>query len=255
MYNYLFRVIDPFPVEEIENELIKKGLKDIYIIQNDGDGQIFIGGRSPKKIRPKNALLVEENSAVNWEDQWALFSEDFKEGKAHINLSPFGVENTLLLTPGAGFGDLSHPTTYLMLEIMKGRVDGKKIVDIGTGSGILTLAAVMLGADFGIGIDIDKEAIAHAKKNAKLNHLESQTKFSKNLPKKLSPYNIFLMNMILPEQRIFDPSRFNAYAKTWIVSGILAEQKNEYLRQASEWGWNLVLERSKSEWIGFLFSN
>ena len=111
MNNYLFEIIEPFTIEDIEAELQKKGLKDIYIIEEGGEGKVWIGGHSRKKIETDKALLIEEKSTVNWEDQWALFAEDFKEGKAHINLSPFGVEKTLLLTPGAGFGDLSHPTT------------------------------------------------------------------------------------------------------------------------------------------------
>lgn len=254
MYNYLFQILSPFSIEEVEIELIKKGLKDTYVIEEDGEGQIFVGGRSRKKIRTEKALLIDEKNEVDWQDQWAHFAEDFKEGKAHINLSPFGVEKTLFLTPGAGFGDLSHPTTYLMLEMMKGRVERQTVVDIGAGSGILTLAAVMMGADFGIGIDIDPKAVAHAKENAKLNHLESHTKFSKNLPKKLASENLFLMNMILPEQMAFDPSRYNGFAKNWIVSGILAEQKKEYFKQTSKWGWHLIQEHSRSEWIGAVFS-
>lgn len=254
MKNYLFQMIDGYDLEDVENELQKKGLQDTYIIQDDATGETFIGGRSRKKIASDKTLLIEEKASVNWEDQWALFAEDFKNGKSHINLSSFGVEKTLYLLPGAGFGDLSHPTTYLMLEMMKGKVEDQTIVDIGTGSGILTLAGVLLGARYGMGIDIDNEAIKHAKKNAKLNSLTTQTKFSKTLPKKLPKSSIFLMNMIFPEQRQFDPSRLNKAASTWIVSGILMEQKHEYLKQAKTWGWRLIKEYNRSEWLGFVFS-
>lgn len=251
MFNYLFQILSD--VGKIKSELHKKGLKDIYIIEEDATGTILIGGRSRKKIHTEKALLIEEKSSVNWEDQWSLFAQDFKDGKAHINLSPFGVEKTLLLLPGAGFGDLSHPTTNLMLEMMKRRVADQTIVDIGTGSGILTLAAVLLGARLGIGIDIDPKAIAHAKKNAELNNLKTVTKFSKKLPKKVAK-SVFLMNMILPEQRELDPSRFNAHASTWIVSGILKDQKKEYLKQAKSWGWSPIEEFSRDEWMGWVFS-
>jgi ribosomal protein L11 methyltransferase len=255
MKNYLFQMIDGYALEEIEKELQKKGLQDTYIIQDDATGETFVGGRSRKKIRSSKTLLIEEKASVNWEDQWALFAEDFKEGKAHINLSPFGVEKTLLLLPGAGFGDLSHPTTHLMLEMMTGRVEGQTIVDIGTGSGILTLAGVLLGANYGVGIDIDNEAIKHAKENAKLNSLTMLTKFSKKLPQKTLPTkSVFLMNMILPEQREFNPPFLNKYASTWIVSGILTGQKNEYLKLAKTWGWRLINEYSRLEWIGLVFS-
>jgi len=186
--------------------------------------------------------------------QWALFAEGFKEGKAHIDLSRFGVNTTLLLNPGPGFGDLSHPTTQLMLKMMQDRVANKTIIDIGTGSGILTLAALMLGANTGLGIDIDLNAIIHAKTNAKLNHLENKALFSKKLPNKLPPQNVFLMNMIFPEQKGFDPSRFNAHANIWIISGILAEQKEEYFSQAEKWGWDLLEEHHNSGWMGLIYS-
>lgn len=254
MKNYLFQILDPFTAEEVEEELAKKGLKNIYIIEEDGTGQTLIGGTSRKKIHSEKVLILDEKSSVNWENQWALFAEDFKEGKAHIDLAPFGAEKTLLLSPGAGFGDLSHPTTYLMLQMMAGRVSHAQVVDIGTGSGILSLAAVFMGASRSIGIDIDKQAIVHAKENAKLNDLTPYTKFSKTLPKNLNRENIFLMNMILPEQKTLNPSQFNSHAKLWIVSGILSEQREEYLKLAEEWGWTSLEEYSRGEWLGWIFS-
>ena len=60
---------------------------------------------------------------VDWHQQWELFAENFYDGKAHIDLSQFGGEETLLLLPGPGFGDLSHPTTYLMLQLYRHRLE------------------------------------------------------------------------------------------------------------------------------------
>jgi len=248
-YYYLFRVIED--LEEVQHELEKKGLKDIYVIEDDAVGEVFIGGHSKKKIASKKAILVEEKtkSAVDWEEQWTLFAENFTEGKAHIHLTP---TQTLLLTPGAGFGDLSHPTTYLMLEMMRERVAGHSVIDIGTGSGILALSALLLGAESARGIDIDLAALTHARQNANLNGLSAT--FSKTLPKNLPANNIFLMNMIFPEQCQFAPQRLNPLAKLWIVSGILEKQKEDYLAQTLKWGWKPVSEHHRSEWLGFIFS-
>ncbi len=138
--------------------------------------------------------------------------------------------------------------------MMKGRVANQTVVDIGTGSGILTLAAVLLGANLGVGIDIDPEAILHAKKNAKLNRLTSQTKFSKILPKTLQADSIFLMNMISSEQKEVNPSRLNPFAKLWIVSGMLETQKKEYLKQVSSIGWIPMEEHCRLGWMGYVFS-
>ncbi|HSX13382.1 MAG TPA: 50S ribosomal protein L11 methyltransferase [Chlamydiales bacterium] len=247
MYNYLFQIISEHDIEVVKQELHQKGLKSIYFIEEDATGTIFIGGQTRKKISTKKAFLIEEKAAVNWEDQWSMFAHDFKEGKAHIKIS----DKTLLLLPGPGFGDLSHPTTQLMIEMMQERICNESVIDIGSGSGILTLAALLLDAKSAIGIEIDAAAIKHAKKNAKLNGLKA--KFVKTIPKNIPP-SVCLMNMILPEQKDLDPTHFNPFAKLWIVSGVLSEQKNEYLMLAKKWGWTLVKEFSRDDWMGWIFS-
>lgn len=243
----LFRLLDEKLLLKIRRELEKKGLKDTFVIEDDSTGETFIGGHSKKRIEIKDAQLVEEkNATVDWHEQWSLFASDFHEGKAHIDLGG----KTLLLTPGPGFGDLSHPTTFLMLEMLKTRAKNESIVDIGTGSGILALAALALGAKSAIGIDIDTAALKHAKENAKLNNLPAR--FSKKLPK--CKASIFLMNMIFPEQKELNPSQFNPSAKLWIVSGILASEKKAYMTQTKKWGWKLLKEYTKSDWLGFILS-
>ena len=72
-----------------------------------------------------------------WDQQWELFAPQFKEGKAHIDLTDYGVCKTLQLYPGPGFGDLSHPTTRLVLQLMKPHLQQRLAIDIGCGSGIL----------------------------------------------------------------------------------------------------------------------
>jgi ribosomal protein L11 methyltransferase len=248
MNYYLFRILEGASIDEVQEELEQKGLKDFFVIEDDSVGEIFVGGHAKNPIVSKKLVLVEEKSAkVNWEEQWALFAENFSDGKAHIQLG----NKTLLLTPGAGFGDLSHPTTYLMLEMMKSLVPNERVVDMGTGSGILALAALLLGAKSAIGIDIDNAALKHAKQNAKLNGLKA--KFTKSLPKNLSDGNIFLMNMIFPEQKELQPNQLNAHAKIWIVSGILESQKADYLEQAAQWKWELAAEHIRLDWCGFIF--
>ncbi len=186
--------------------------------------------------------------SVSWEEQWALFAEDFREGKAHIDLTRFGGSTVLQLLPGPGFGDLSHPTTYLMLELMQNRVKGRSIVDIGCGSGILTLAALLLDAASAIGVDIDPQALDHARQNGKLNHLSPE--FMETIP----PYEeetLFLMNMIVPEQKVVMQQRLKG--ALWIVSGILAEQRKEYLALTRTWEWQLVEEKERGGWLGMSF--
>ena len=126
-------------------------------------------------------MTIYQQAQVDWENQGALFAENFKDGKAHIDLQRFGTPATLKLYPGPGFGDLSHPTTNLMLELMQGALTGQIALDIGCGSGILSLAALLMGAKKAYGVDIDAEALLHAEKNADLNGL-IYASFSRFLP-------------------------------------------------------------------------
>lgn len=253
MKHFLFRLTDPMTIEECEKILKKKRIQGIYVLEDDATGEQFIGGYGTKIPEIKGAFLVEENTGVDWEQQWSFFAQDFHEGKAHIDLNPFGCDRTLLLLPGPGFGDLSHPTTYLMIEMMQHEVTNETVIDIGTGSGILSLAALHMGAIHAYGIDIDPEAIEHAKKNAAINSLEASSTFGLHLPK-LALKSVALMNMILPEQQIVNPSQWNQFAKKWITSGILEEQKQEYLRLAKKWGWNIVSEHRRGDWMGWVFA-
>jgi len=192
---------------------------------------------------------------VDWTAQWELFAENFYDGKAHINLSKFGGTSELLLLPGPGFGDLSHSTTHLMLQLMQGKVKGQRILDIGCGSGILSLAALQLGAASTMGIDIDPEAIQHAERNAELNQLGAV--FSLDFSREMQGGQVLLMNMILPEQKIVMQQRdlLNRAAKTWIISGILATQREEYYALTKQWGWTLKKESQRGEWLGMVFGN
>lgn len=251
MKNYLFQIKDHFDAASVEKELQEKGLENTYHIEEKD--KTLIGGFSLKRIVTENALLIEEKHSISWEDQWALFAKDFTEGLAHIDLTPFGAQKTLLLKPGPGFGDLSHPTTHLMLQMMKGRLQNQSVVDIGSGSGILTLSALLLEASFGRGIDIDPKALVHARQNSKLNKLSTKVIFSKKLPKKLPSHQIFLMNMLPSEQEAFDPSRWNFCASIWIVSGILKSQQNDYLKLARKWGWDPIEKCERGEWTGWVF--
>jgi ribosomal protein L11 methyltransferase len=189
---------------------------------------------------------------VIWEKQWELFAPNFKNGKAHIDLTPYGCAETLQLYPGPGFGDLSHPTTRIVLKLMQPYVKDQDVLDIGCGSGILSLAAAAMGASRVDGYDIDPEAALHAKKNATLSRFQKKIHFAIKPPAKIP--SILLMNMISSEQ-----------AQAWsviedrippsailITSGILEENANEYLQWRTRQGWKMQKQFIEEDWTGFL---
>jgi ribosomal protein L11 methyltransferase len=189
---------------------------------------------------------------VIWEKQWELFAPNFKNGKAHIDLTPYGCAETLQLYPGPGFGDLSHPTTRIVLKLMQPYIKDQAVLDIGCGSGILSLAAAAMGASHIDGYDIDPEAVEHAKKNATLSRFQKKIHFSTKPPAKIP--SVLLMNMISSEQ-----------AQAWsviedrvpsiailITSGILEENADEYLEWRLRQGWKMKKKLTEKDWTGFV---
>lgn len=197
---------------------------------------------------------MQTNDNINWHDQWKDHAHGFKDGKAHICFKDLGIkhEGQILLEPGPGFGDLSHPTTWLVLSMMYPHVAGKNVLDVGCGSGILSVAAAHFGAKSVFGIDIEDDAIIHARKNSALNNFSSLCTFAKS---PLHGADILLMNMIRSEQLTAYnslPSVCKQF-KSAFTSGILKEDLAKYLKQTAEWGWKCIDERHKKGWMGFQF--
>jgi ribosomal protein L11 methyltransferase len=188
---------------------------------------------------------------IDWNEQWKQFAPNFRNGCAHIEFSGTQVK----LFPGPGFGDFSHPTTRLTLNLLSSKAPKKHVVDIGCGCGVLTLAAAKLGAKSCIGIDIEHEAVVHAQKNAEMNQLDHVDFYhsSEKVPAKKSA--LVLMNMIQSEQRLAKQmysAVFNA-ADAIITSGILASQRETYLNETKSWGWQCLEEREEEGWLAFFF--
>lgn len=205
-----------------------------------------------KKGKKNSFFISHPSSFINWEEQWKLHAGHFKDGMVRLKL---GNDETLLMKPGPGFGDLSHPTTHLVLEMMAGYVEGKDVLDIGSGSGILSLAAALMGAKSVTGVEIEPDAILHAKENAKLNKLESIRFLLPQEYKLKKPFSgLILINMIMSEQEV----AWNSLPHTMlsglvIASGILKEHRKEYLGLTKQRGWNLQSERETQDWLGFIF--
>ena len=87
----------------------------------------------------------------------------------------------MILDPGRAFGTGSHATTRLCLELLESCIrGGERVLDLGCGSGILSITALLLGAESALGIDMDEIAVRVAADNAALNGLEIDNKNNKN---------------------------------------------------------------------------
>lgn len=197
--------------------------------------------------------------SIDWETQWKDHGCHFHDGYVHINSEFLGKEvSPLKLIPGAGFGDLSHPTTRLMLKLLAQITPVKTVFDIGCGSGILALTATALGYQKVYGIDIDPLAIDHSRTNAQLNHLSEKCLFFISDEFNISPpcqEILILMNMIRSEQEAaWESLPFRHVERAdCITSGILAEERSHYIDLTRKWGWALMEEREDSGWLAFRF--
>lgn len=199
--------------------------------------------------------------SIDWQAQWAAHGQNFHEGYVHVDLMALGkAVSPLRLQPGSGFGDLSHPTTRLMLQLLADYLSDQIVIDIGCGSGILTLAATAMGASMAYGIDIDPQALEHSRQNALLNHLESFCFFCSPSELTWHPTTqpvLILMNMIRTEQQAAWSSLTVLHCQSGqlLTSGIRTEERKVYLEQMAQWGWFLRKEQEEMGWLAFYFTN
>lgn len=139
----------------------------------------------------------------------------------------------LMLDPGLAFGTGTHPTTFLCLQWLDGQdLENKTIVDFGCGSGILGIAALLLGGANMLGIDIDPQALIATRSNAERNQI-GEDKYRVFLPENAPVYqaDVVLAN-ILAGPLVALKKAISAYVRPGgdlILSGILREQAEEIL--------------------------
>lgn len=206
-------------------------------------------------------LMHKNYQEIDWEKQWAEHAQNYSHGYLHLDFKNYGrVAAPIRLQAGGGFGDLSHPTTRLALKLVAKMVEHQTMIDIGCGSGILTLASAALGAKKCYGIDIDPIALDHSEKNALLNKFSEKCHFFKpedfTISLSATP-TLIVMNMIRTEQSMAWTSlpSLHPIQAMCITSGIRKEEREIYLQQTWEWGWKLKEEQEEGEWMAFVFQN
>ena len=239
--HYLFKLPKNISEDEAISLLLEQSFSDPYIIEEAG--QTLIGAfHETEAIPPFELLKKEPKPNINWEEEWAEHAPYFENGVQSLTL-PNG--KILELLPGAGFGDYSHPTTKLCLEKMAEHLKDQTVIDLGSGSGILMLASRLLGAPLAIGIEIDPEAVAHSIANQERNHIDN---IYFDLEKAEDPL-LIVINMIRSEQMALFQARpeILSLKGTWIVSGLLQEERDLYLSFAK--GAILIDEEILEGWL------
>ncbi len=132
---------------------------------------ITIAGLFPEVSYKKTII---EN--INWNQQWEenfnpVIVSDFVAIRAHFHPSITEVEHEIIITPKMSFGTGHHATTHMMIELMQAiNFAGKKVLDFGTGTGVLAILAEKLGASAVLAIDNDEWSIENSKENITQNN-------------------------------------------------------------------------------------
>ena len=159
----------------------------------------------------------------------------------------------LILDPGLAFGTGGHETTSLCLEALDEQVrGGERVLDIGTGSGILAIAALKLGAASAEGVDIDPVAVRTAGENAALNGVQDKlTVLVGDLSDKASgTYDIITANIVANAILSLAPAvpGLMAEGATFIASGIIDSRKDEVIAGLEKAGLAIVEVKEKRGW-------
>ena len=164
----------------------------------------------------------------------------------------------LLLPARAAFGTGSHESTRLALELLEVTpVAGRRVLDVGTGTGVLAFAAMALGAAAAVGFDVDPAAPVHARDNARLNGLKPLLFAGRVAALRESGFDLALINA-LPEEVL---PEMPALLRTLrpgaevILSGVLAERAAEVLDRLAGLGLAERARRTAGEWIAFRFGH
>jgi ribosomal protein L11 methyltransferase len=170
-----YRIDIQRPPVDAFDRLVHLGALDIDVTA-DGLAAIVPDGLSPDAIA--GALGVGEivvSPAIGRDDGsvWVLAPRPVRVGR--LVITPEGVraaDPALRLVESPAFGTGLHPTTALCLEALEELIDSERperVLDVGTGSGVLALAALLLGVPLAMGVDIDEDALQVAARNARLN--------------------------------------------------------------------------------------
>jgi ribosomal protein L11 methyltransferase len=203
------------------------------------------------------AFQIEPIEDQDWERSWMDNFHPMRFGKRlwivpswHEAPEPEAVN--LLLDPGLAFGTGTHPTTALCLEWLDGQLlEGCQVIDFGCGSGILAIAALLLGAECATGTDIDVQALEASRDNAGRNGIDP-ARFPVYLPEAMPqvPADVVMANILAGPLVSLAPqlSRLVKQNGRLALSGILAEQADE-VRQAYSHDFELDPTAERDGWI------
>ena len=202
---------------------------------------------------------------TDWNENWKKYFKAFKVGNklavcpSWENADGFKDRSVISLDPGTAFGTGTHATTSLCMETLESIIKGgETLLDIGTGSGILSIAAVILGAKSAEGVDIDELSVKTAINNAERNKVSDKCKFIVgDLADKISgKYDIICANIVADVIiRLFENVKEYMHENTkFIISGIIDIRACDIENAIEKFGFKIVKKMTRDEWHAYILT-
>lgn len=207
-------------------------------------------------------LSVVQVPAQDWNETWTRSVKPLRIGRLVIRpswesvvLSPQDIE--IVLDPKQAFGTGHHATTRMLLEWLQDNIrGGEQVLDVGTGSAILAMAAVKLGARSAVGIEIDPVAVDCAREYVTQNGLEDRVEIVCGTLVKPQSERQIMADVVLANldrQTILglagELGHYTSSGAYLVLSGLLIEQEAEVLARLSEFGLVCMGRRDVEGWV------
>lgn len=256
-------------IDLIEESLLKKdrtkGIIHLYVNpeENPMESVSFIKERLDN-LGIMYEIRIADCKTEDWQNNWKQYFHPIPIGNRLLirpvwedNFDPQG-RKVLNIEPGLAFGTGSHPTTRLCLETLEKYINKSSVVlDIGCGSGILSIASLLLGAESAFGVDIDALAVKTALSNAKENGFAPPifNAVQGNLSDKVKgKYNVIVANIVADIIMEFNTQvgKFLSDSGIYITGGIIETREDEVLSSFSQNGFEVISRFEDKGWLVFV---
>ena len=200
----------------------------------------------------------------DWAESWKQYYKPVPLGKVTIvpaweKYEPKGGEVVIRMDPGMAFGTGTHETTRLVIRLMQDIIKGgERVLDVGTGSGILSICASKLGAAYCNAYDIDPVAVKVARDNVLSDGCDNITvevsDLLKNVDLSRGKYSFCVANIVadIIIRMLPDISDYLEADSPLILSGIINERAEDVRRAVLSHGFEIEREITENDWVGML---
>ena len=259
-------IVELSPTDFPDVGVIVKG----YINELNFDDETFVRFKGELEQLGKNINIGEffkiETTTIkdsDWENSWKDYFDILNIGEKFVIVPTWreyeNEENKYVINidPGMAFGTGGHETTSLCIKNLEKYVKPHdNIIDVGCGSGILSIAASYLTDGEIKAVDLDKLAVDVSRENFALNNLENRivVEEASLLTKETKKYNVIVANILahIIELMLDDAYKLLEDGGYYITSGIIKDKKDELLEKMLERGFKLIEETSDNEWYSFV---